>query len=256
MEGRMTVCNMSIEAGARAGLVAVDETTIDYLRGTSGRTLGRGVRGRGQALADVRLRRRRLLRREVVLDATQFVPYVTWGTNPAQVVALDGVVPSPEDADSADERESATARPRRTWTSRPAQPLRSIPVDVVFIGSCTNSRVEDLRAAASVVRGHQVSEGVRALVVPGSRRVKDEAELEGLDQVFLAAGFEWREPGCSMCLGMNPDVLRPGQRCASTSNRNFEGRQGRGGRTHLVSPAVAAATAVLGRLGSPDEVLA
>ncbi len=253
MEGRMTVCNMSIEAGARAGLVAVDDTTIDYLRGRPGVPSGDAFETAAARWRTFVSDDEASFDREVVLDASDFVPYVTWGTNPAQVVALDGVVPSPEDAGSADERESVE-RALEYMDLTPGMALRSIPVDVVFIGSCTNSRVEDLRVAASVVKGHRVSEGVRALVVPGSRRVKDEAEREGLDQVFVGAGFEWREPGCSMCLGMNPDVLRPGQRCASTSNRNFEGRQGRGGRTHLVSPAVAAATAVLGRLGSPDEV--
>jgi 3-isopropylmalate/(R)-2-methylmalate dehydratase large subunit len=171
------------------------------------------------------------------------------------VVALDGVVPSPDDVHDSDER-NTVERALEYMDLAPGTPLRSIPVDVVFIGSCTNSRIEDLRAAASVVKGSQVNAAVRALVVPGSRRVKTQAESEGLDQVFLDAGFEWREPGCSMCLGMNPDILTPGQRCASTSNRNFEGRQGRGGRTHLVSPVVAAATAIMGRFASPEEVTA
>jgi 3-isopropylmalate/(R)-2-methylmalate dehydratase large subunit len=178
---------------------------------------------------------------------------VTWGTNPAQVVALDGVVPSPQDFSDPDQREGAE-RSLAYMGLAPGTRMRDIAVDVVFIGSCTNSRIEDLRAAAAVARGRSVASGVRALVVPGSHRVKAEAETEGLDQVFLAAGFEWREPGCSMCLGMNPDQLKPEQRCASTSNRNFEGRQGRGGRTHLVSPAVAAATAVRGRLSTPQDV--
>ena len=190
---------------------------------------------------------------ELVLDAADLVPFVTWGTNPAQVVALSGVVPSPTDTADADER-GTVERALEYMDLTPGTPLRAVPVDVVFIGSCTNSRIEDLRAAATVAKGHKVKDGVRALVVPGSRRVKNQAEVEGLDQVFLAAGFEWREPGCSMCLGMNPDILDPGQRCASTSNRNFEGRQGRGGRTHLVSPVVAAATAIMGRFAAPEEI--
>jgi 3-isopropylmalate/(R)-2-methylmalate dehydratase large subunit len=250
MEGRMTVCNMSIEAGARAGLVAVDETTIDYLRGKPGvpdvdafdaaAERWRSFVSDDDATFDA----------TVTIDAATLTPFVTWGTNPAQVVALDGVVPSPEDARDADERESLQ-RALDYMDLAPGTPLRALPVDVVFIGSCTNSRIEDLRAAAAVARGGKVHDRVRALVVPGSRRVKEQAELEGLDEVFKNAGFEWREPGCSMCLGMNPDILSPGQRCASTSNRNFEGRQGRGGRTHLVSPAVAAATALAGHLDSP-----
>jgi 3-isopropylmalate/(R)-2-methylmalate dehydratase large subunit len=253
MEGRMTLCNMSIEAGARAGLVAVDETTIDYLRGRPGVAEGdefevaakgwRAFVSDDDAVFDA----------EIILNGPDLVPYVTWGTNPAQVVALDGTVPSPEDTEDPDEKNSIE-RALNYMDLTPGTPMRSIPVDVVFIGSCTNSRIEDLRAAAHVARNHQVRPGVRALVVPGSQRVKKQAELEGLNQVFLAAGFEWREPGCSMCLGMNPDQLAPGQRCASTSNRNFEGRQGRGGRTHLVSPVVAAATAIMGRLASPAEV--
>jgi 3-isopropylmalate/(R)-2-methylmalate dehydratase large subunit len=253
MEGRMTLCNMSIEAGARAGLVAVDETTIDYLRGRPGVARDdefdvaangwRALVSDDDAVFDA----------EITLNGPDLVPFVTWGTNPAQVVALDGVVPSPEDTDDADEKNSIE-RALHYMDLTPGTPLRSIPVDVVFIGSCTNSRIEDLRAAAHVVQHHRVRPGVRALVVPGSHRVKKQAELEGLDQVFLAAGFEWREPGCSMCLGMNPDQLAPGQRCASTSNRNFEGRQGRGGRTHLVSPVVAAASAIMGRLASPAEL--
>ncbi|HUX05154.1 MAG TPA: 3-isopropylmalate dehydratase large subunit [Acidimicrobiales bacterium] len=253
MEGRMTVCNMSIEAGARAGLIAVDDTTIAYLRGRPGVPQG--------AEFDVAATRWRTLvsdddahfDTQITIDADQLVPFMTWGTNPAQVVALDGVVPSPEDFADPIERE-ATERALAYMNLTPGTPVRSIPVDVVFIGSCTNSRIEDLRAAAAVAAGQRVADGVRALVVPGSHRVKRQAEEEGLDQLFLGAGFEWREPGCSMCLGMNPDQLRPGQRSASTSNRNFEGRQGRGGRTHLVSPVVAAASAILGRFAVPEEV--
>ena len=253
MEGRMTVCNMSIEAGARAGLVAVDDATIDYLRGRPGVPEGEefeeeAIRWRtftsdGDAVFDA----------EVVLNASDLVPFVTWGTNPAQVVALNGVVPALDSISDPDQRE-ATERALAYMDLEPGTAVREIPVDVVFIGSCTNSRIEDLRAAANVARGHHVAKNVRALVVPGSHRVKKQAEEEGLDQVFVEAGFEWRDPGCSMCLGMNPDTLKPGQRCASTSNRNFEGRQGRGGRTHLVSPVVAAATAIQGRFSSPDEL--
>jgi 3-isopropylmalate/(R)-2-methylmalate dehydratase large subunit len=250
MEGRMTVCNMSIEAGARAGLVAADETTIDYLRGKPGVPEGAGFEEAAARWRTFVSDDDAHFDETITIDAATLAPFVTWGTNPAQVVALDGVVPSPENAADADERESLQ-RALDYMDLVPGTPLRSVDVDVVFIGSCTNSRIEDLRAAAAVAKGGTVSDHVRALVVPGSRRVKEQAELEGLDEVFRAAGFEWREPGCSMCLGMNPDILTPGQRCASTSNRNFEGRQGRGGRTHLVSPAVAAATALAGHFDSP-----
>ena len=253
MEGRMTVCNMSIEAGARAGLVAVDETTIDYLRARPGVPHGDEF--------DVAASRWRtfvsdddaVFDAEITLQARDLVPFVTWGTNPAQVVALNGVIPSPSDFTQPDQQES-TRRSLAYMDLTPGTSVRSIPVDVVFIGSCTNSRIEDLRAAAAVANGHHVAPTVRALVVPGSHRVKRQAEEEGLDLIFTTAGFEWREPGCSMCLGMNPDQLLPGQRSASTSNRNFEGRQGRGGRTHLVSPVVAAATALQGHFASPGEV--
>ena len=253
MEGRMTLCNMSIEAGARAGLVAVDNTTIDYLR-------GRAAVPSGAAFDEAAQRWRTFVSddnaefdKTVTLNAADLVPFVTWGTNPAQVVALDGLVPDPADFDDPDVK-STTERSLAYMGLTAGTPMKEIPVDVVFNGSCTTRRIEDLRAAAAVARGHQVAPSVRALVVPGSHRVKNQAEAEGLDQVFLAAGFEWREPGCSMCLGMNPDQLTPGQRSASTSNRNFEGRQGRGGRTHLVSPVVAAASAILGRFATPDEV--
>ena len=253
MEGRMTVCNMSIEAGARAGLVGVDETTIEYLR-------HRPTVATGEAFEVLADRWRQftsdpdaVFDAEIRLDASQLVPYVTWGTNPAQVVALDGAVPSPDDFEDPDQRE-ATARSLAYMGLTPGTLMRDVAVDVVFIGSCTNSRIEDLRAAARVAEGHHVATGVRALVVPGSHRIKTQAEAEGLDRVFLEAGFEWREPGCSMCLGMNPDQLTPGQRSASTSNRNFEGRQGRGGRTHLVSPSVAAATALAGHFAAPAVV--
>jgi 3-isopropylmalate/(R)-2-methylmalate dehydratase large subunit len=253
MEGRMTVCNMSIEAGARAGLIGVDDTTIAYLR-------DRPSVPQGDALDEAIARWRTFVTddgapfdADVVIAAADIVPSLTWGTNPAQVVALDGTIPSPDAAADDDERDAAV-RALAYMGLTPGTPVRSIPVDVVFIGSCTNSRIEDLRAAAALADGRRVANGVRALVVPGSHRVKAQAESEGLDQIFRDAGFEWREPGCSMCLGMNPDQLKPEQRCASTSNRNFEGRQGRGGRTHLVSPAVAAATAVMGRFASPDEL--
>jgi 3-isopropylmalate/(R)-2-methylmalate dehydratase large subunit len=253
MEGRMTLCNMSIEAGARAGLIAVDDTTIEYLRSRpsvptgdefeTAATRWRTFVSDDDAAFDT----------EVVLRAEDIVPVITWGTNPAQVVSLNGVIPSPDEFSDLDER-NTTERSLAYMGLTPGTPVRDIPIDVVFIGSCTNSRIEDLRVAASLARGHRVADGVRALVVPGSHRVKAQAEVEGLDQIFLDAGFEWREPGCSMCLGMNPDQLGAGERCASTSNRNFEGRQGRGGRTHLVSPAVAAASAVLGRFASPEEL--
>jgi 3-isopropylmalate/(R)-2-methylmalate dehydratase large subunit len=252
MEGRMTVCNMSIEAGARAGLIAVDDTTIEYLRGRPGVASGGAFDAQADAWRRYVSDDDAVFDAEITLDAASIVPNVTWGTNPSQVVALDGVVPSPADTD-VDKRE-AHERALAYMGLSAGTPVREIPVDVVFIGSCTNSRIEDLRAAAAVAAGHHVAATVRALVVPGSHRVKAQAEAEGLDQVLLAAGFEWREPGCSMCLGMNPDQLRPGQRSASTSNRNFEGRQGRGGRTHLVSPAVAAATAIAGHFAAPKDL--
>ncbi len=246
MEGRMTLCNMSIEAGARAGLVAVDETTVEYLE-------GRPFAPRGElwdrAVADwfeLHSDEDALFDREVVLDAGCLAPQVTWGTSPEMVVAVTEVVPDPaEEADPV--RRSGMERALAYMDLRPGTAITDIHLDRVFIGSCTNSRIEDLRAAAAVIRGRRVAEGIRqALVVPGSGLVKAQAEAEGLDRVFRAAGFEWREPGCSMCLAMNADRLEPGERCASTSNRNFEGRQGQGGRTHLVSPTMAAAAAIAG----------
>jgi 3-isopropylmalate/(R)-2-methylmalate dehydratase large subunit len=253
MEGRMTVCNMSIEGGARAGMVAPDETTFAYLEGRPHAPAGTAW---DEALAywstlptDVGA----VFDKEVVLDAAALVPYLTWGTNPAQVAPLDGVVPDPDSFTDPGEREAA-ARALAYMGLEAGRPLREVAVDTVFLGSCTNSRIEDLRAAAAVLEGQHVHPGLRALVVPGSHRVKAQAEAEGLDKVFQAAGFEWRQPGCSMCLAMNPDKLSPGERCASTSNRNFEGRQGRGGRTHLVSPVVAAATAVVGRFAGPEDL--
>jgi 3-isopropylmalate/(R)-2-methylmalate dehydratase large subunit len=253
MEARMTVCNMSIEAGARAGMVAPDDVTFAYLEGK--RHAPRGLAWE-QALdawralpsdADAQFTE------EVVIEAATLRPHVSWGTNPAQVASIDGEIPSPDSFASPAERESA-ARALSYMGLSAGRQIRDIDVDTVFIGSCTNSRIEDLRVAASVLEGRHIRGGLRALVVPGSRRVKEQAEEEGLDRVFLSAGFEWREPGCSMCLGMNPDQLQPGERAASTSNRNFEGRQGRGGRTHLVSPAVAAATAVKGHFATPEEL--
>ena len=249
----MTVCNMSIEAGARAGMVAPDETTFEYIQ-------GRLHAPKGSAWDEAVDDWRRLATdpgatfdRTVSIDAASLKPYVTWGTNPSQVATIDSAVPDPAALATAAERENA-ARALQYMGLRAGTPMREIQVDTVFIGSCTNSRIEDLRSAASVLEGRSVRQGLRALVVPGSHRVKAQAEREGLDKVFMAAGFEWREPGCSMCLAMNPDKLSPGERCASTSNRNFEGRQGRGGRTHLVSPAVAAATAVAGHFATPEEL--
>jgi len=253
MEGRMTVCNMSIEAGARAGLVAPDDTTFAYLEGRPHAPTGKAWE---RALDDwlaLASDADATFDRSLDLDAAGIVPHVSWGTNPSQVVPIDAVVPDPEAIEDPAERDAARrALAYQGLTAGTA--VRDITVDTVFIGSCTNGRMEDLRAAAGVLTGHRVGDGVRALVVPGSARVKREAEAEGLDRIFRAAGFEWREAGCSMCLAMNPDKLAPGERCASTSNRNFEGRQGPGGRTHLVSPAVAAATAVAGRFATPQEL--
>ena len=254
MEGRMTICNMSIEWGAKAGMIAPDETTLAYLKGRPHAPEGadwdaaveywRTLRSDDDAHFDA----------QVDIDATRLTPFVTWGTNPGHGVPLGGVVPAPEDFDSEVER--ATARRALEYMDlAPGTPMREIAVDTVFLGSCTNGRIEDLRLAASVLQGRRIADGVRMLVVPGSARVRLQAETEGLDKVFLASGAEWRAAGCSMCLGMNPDQLSPGERSASTSNRNFEGRQGKGGRTHLVSPAVAAATAVTGHLAAPADLI-
>ncbi len=253
MEGRMTVCNMSIEAGARAGMIAPDDVTFAYLEGRDHAPKGGAWT---EALSDWRALATddgATFDKEVVIDAVALVPYVTWGTNPAQVTRIDGSVPDPDSYSDAAEREAA-ARALEYMGLAGGTRLADVVVDTVFIGSCTNGRIEDLRSAADVLRGRRVRTGLRALVVPGSHRVKAQAESEGLDAVFTSAGFDWREPGCSMCLAMNPDKLAPGERAASTSNRNFEGRQGRGGRTHLVSPAVAAATAVAGHFATPDEL--
>ncbi|MFC4105031.1 3-isopropylmalate dehydratase large subunit [Micromonospora zhanjiangensis] len=253
MEGRMTIANMSIEWGAKAGMIAPDETTFEYLKGRPHVPAGadwdaavehwRGLVTDPDARFDA----------EVHLDASRITPFVTWGTNPGQGSALADTVPDPESFATEAER-TAARRALEYMALRPGTRLRDVPVDVVFLGSCTNGRLEDLRAAADVLRGHRIADGVRMLVVPGSAAVREAAVQEGLDKVFTDAGAEWRFAGCSMCLGMNPDTLRPGERSASTSNRNFEGRQGRGGRTHLVSPPVAAATAVAGRLAAPADL--
>jgi len=253
MEARMTICNMSIEAGARAGMIAPDETTFGYLDGRPRAPHGDDWTTAVEAWRELHTDDGATFDREVVLDGGSLAPFVTWGTNPAQGLPLTDSVPDP--ATIADEHDrSAATRALEYMALTPGTPLREIAVDTVFLGSCTNGRIEDLRSAAEVLRGHQVADGVRMLVVPGSDRVRLAAEEEGLDVVFKEAGAEWRHAGCSMCLGMNPDQLAPGERSASTSNRNFEGRQGKGGRTHLVSPLVAAATAVIGRLASPADL--
>ena len=253
MEGRMTISNMSIEWGARAGLIAPDETTFAYLKGRPHAPAGDDWDAALEYWRTLRTDEDAVFDKEIIVDGSAVTPFVTWGTNPGQGVPLDGVVPAPEEF--ADPTEASAAERALTYMDlTPGTPMREIGVDVVFLGSCTNGRLDDLRAAAEVLRGRTVADGVRMLVVPGSAKVRAAAEAEGLDQVFTAAGAEWRFAGCSMCLGMNPDTLKPGQRSASTSNRNFEGRQGRGGRTHLVSPPVAAATAVVGRLASPADL--
>ncbi len=245
MEGRMTICNMSIEAGARAGMIAPDETTFGYIE-------GKPFAPRGASWETALDAWRRLpsdpgaeFDEELLIAATDLDPYVSWGTNPGQTVPVTGKVPSPDEANDPGERDSI-ARALKYMDLRPGTPITDITVDRVFLGSCTNARIEDLRAAAAIVEGRKVAPTVSAMVVPGSGLVKLHAEAEGLDLIFKAAGFEWRDAGCSMCLGMNPDILSPGERCASTSNRNFEGRQGQGGRTHLVSPVMAAAAAIAG----------
>jgi 3-isopropylmalate/(R)-2-methylmalate dehydratase large subunit len=253
LEGRMTVCNMSIEAGARAGMVAPDDTTFDYLAGRPQAPSGAAWESALDEWRSLLTDAGATFDKSVTLDAAGLEPCVSWGTNPGQVVPLSGTVPSPDSFDEPAAREAA-ARALAYMGLTAGTAMRDIAVDTVFIGSCTNSRIEDLRAAADVARGRTVKAGVRTLVVPGSMAVKAQAEREGLDEVFRTAGFDWREPGCSMCLAMNPDKLAPGERCASTSNRNFEGRQGRGGRTHLVSRAVAAATAIAGHFATPDDL--
>ncbi|WP_410661607.1 3-isopropylmalate dehydratase large subunit [Amycolatopsis sp. lyj-112] len=254
MEARMTVCNMSIEAGARAGLIAPDETTFAYLKGRPHAPQGADWDAAVENWRELATDPDAVFDAEVHLNADELTPFVTWGTNPGQGLPLDAAVPDPERI--GDENERIAAEKALSYMDlKPGTPLREIAVDTVFLGSCTNGRIEDLRAAADVLRGHKVAGSVRMLVVPGSVRVRQAAEAEGLDQVFTEAGAEWRQAGCSMCLGMNPDQLKPGERSASTSNRNFEGRQGKGGRTHLVSPLVAAATAVRGTLSSPEDLL-
>ncbi|WP_421341587.1 3-isopropylmalate dehydratase large subunit [Aeromonas veronii] len=246
MEGRMTVCNMAIELGAKAGMIAPDQTTIDYIRGKEFAPKGEVLE---QAIAywqSLKSDDGAHFDAEVVLDAADIAPQVTWGTNPGQVIAVNEPIPAPESFSDLMEQQSAR-KALAYMDLQPGQKLSDVVIDKVFIGSCTNSRIEDLRAAAAIARGRKVATGVQALVVPGSEQVKAQAEAEGLDKIFIEAGFEWRLPGCSMCLAMNNDRLQPGERCASTSNRNFEGRQGRAGRTHLVSPAMAAAAAVTGR---------
>ncbi|WP_323972085.1 3-isopropylmalate dehydratase large subunit [Aeromonas hydrophila] len=246
MEGRMTVCNMAIELGAKAGMIAPDQTTIDYIRGKEFAPKGEALE---QAIAywqSLKSDEGAHFDAEVVLDAADIAPQVTWGTNPGQVIAVNEPIPAPESFSDLMEQQSAR-KALAYMDLQPGQKLSDVAIDKVFIGSCTNSRIEDLRAAAAIARGRKVAVGVQALVVPGSEQVKAQAEAEGLDKIFIEAGFEWRLPGCSMCLAMNNDRLQPGERCASTSNRNFEGRQGRAGRTHLVSPAMAAAAAVTGR---------
>lgn len=253
MEGRMTVCNMSIEAGAKAGLIAPDETTFAYLQGRPHAPSGGDWDAAVADWATLTTDSDASFDQTVDIDATQLEPHVTWGTNPAHVIPISAPIPGPDDY--SDPVAAGTAeRALKYMGLTPGKKLGDVAVDTVFIGSCTNSRIEDLRSAAAVAKGRKVKEGVRTLVVPGSFQVKAQAEAEGLDKVFTDAGFDWREPGCSMCLAMNPDKLEPGERSASTSNRNFEGRQGRGGRTHLVSPAVAAATAIAGTFVTPADL--
>ena len=252
MEGRMTVCNMSIEAGAKAGLIAPDETTFEYLKGREHAPTSAQWDAAVAAWKELKTDDGAVWDKEVFIDATTLTPYVSWGTNPAQVLPIDGVIPSPSDA--ADDTAADTIQRALDYMGlTPGTNMRDVPVDTVFIGSCTNGRIEDIRAAAAVFKGRKVSVK-RAMVVPGSHAVRTQAIAEGLDKILIEAGVDFREPGCSMCLAMNPDKLAPGERAASTSNRNFEGRQGRGGRTHLVSPAVAAATAVAGHFASPGDL--
>ncbi len=253
MEGRMSVCNMSIEAGARAGLVAPDETTFAYIKGRPMAPAGENWNNAVAYWKTLPSDPGATYDKEVTLDAAEIAPIVTWGTSPQDVVAITGKVPDP--ADYADpNRKAAVARSLEYMGLKPGMNMTDIEINTVFIGSCTNSRIEDLREVAKVAKGKKVATGIRALIVPGSGLVKEQAEKEGLDKIFVESGFEWREPGCSMCLAMNADKLEPGERCASTSNRNFEGRQGRGGRTHLLSPAMAAAAAIKGRLADVRDL--
>jgi 3-isopropylmalate/(R)-2-methylmalate dehydratase large subunit len=253
MEGRMTVCNMSIEAGAKAGLIAPDQVTFDYLEGRAHAPTGAAWDEAVAYWKTLPTDEGATFDKEVTLDAAEIFPHVSWGTNPGQVAPITSSVPDPASFDDPTER-NAAERALEYMGLTAGQPLKEVAVDTVFIGSCTNGRIEDLRAVAEVAKGRRVSSGMRTLVVPGSWAVKAQAESEGIDQVLTEAGFDWRDPGCSMCLAMNPDKLAPGERSASTSNRNFEGRQGRGGRTHLVSPAVAAATAIAGHFATPEDL--
>jgi 3-isopropylmalate/(R)-2-methylmalate dehydratase large subunit len=253
MEGRMTVCNMSIEAGAKAGLVAPDDVTFAYVDGRRHAPAGAAWERAVEDWRSLATDDGAAFDKAVDLDAADIAPHVSWGTNPGQVAPIGAAVPDPDSFADPSERDAAR-RALDYMGLAAGTPLRDVAVDTVFIGSCTNGRIEDLRAVAAVADGRKVAPGVRTLVVPGSHAVKAQAEAEGLDAVLTAAGFDWREPGCSMCLAMNPDKLAPGERAASTSNRNFEGRQGRGGRTHLVSPAVAAATAITGTLAAPADL--
>jgi 3-isopropylmalate/(R)-2-methylmalate dehydratase large subunit len=254
MEGRMTMCNMSIEAGARAGMIAPDETTFEYVKGREHAPKGADWDAAVAYWKTLPTDADAVFDREVIIDATKLSPFVTWGTNPGQGAPLSATVPSPDDfTDEVDKK--ATQKALEYMDLKAGMPIRDIKIDTVFVGSCTNGRIEDLRAVADILKGKKIADGMRMMVVPGSVRVRLEAMAEGLDKVFLEAGAEWREAGCSMCLGMNPDKLTPGERSASTSNRNFEGRQGPGGRTHLVSPAVAAATAIRGTLSSPADLV-
>jgi 3-isopropylmalate/(R)-2-methylmalate dehydratase large subunit len=253
MEARMTICNMSIEAGARAGLIAPDETTFAYLKDRPHAPKGEDWEKALSYWSELKSDSDAKFDKEITLDADQLSPFVTWGTNPGQGIALDGVIPSPQDFTDPEEV-SAAERALVYMDLKAGTPMKKIKIDTVFLGSCTNGRIEDLRAAAEIIKGKKVASDIRMMVVPGSARVRLQAEAEGLDKLFLEAGAEWRSAGCSMCLGMNPDQLVPGERSASTSNRNFEGRQGKGGRTHLVSPLVAAATAIRGTLSSPADL--
>ena len=253
MEGRMTVCNMSIEAGAKAGLIAPDQVTFDYLEGRDHAPKGAAWDEAVAYWKTLPTDEGATFDKEVTLDAAEIFPHVSWGTNPGQVAPITASVPDPASFEDPTER-NAAERALEYMGLTAGQPLKEVAVDTVFIGSCTNGRIEDLRAVAEVAKGRRVSSGMRTLVVPGSWRVKEQAEAEGIDKVLTEAGFDWRDPGCSMCLAMNPDKLAVGERSASTSNRNFEGRQGRGGRTHLVSPAVAAATAIAGHFATPEDL--
>ena len=253
MEGRMTVCNMSIEAGAKAGLIAPDQTTFDYIQGRPRAPKGAAWDAAVEEWRTLVTDEGATFDKEVFLDAAEIEPFLSWGTNPGQVVPLSGRVPEPDSFADPVER-NAAERALEYMGLQAGTPMKDVPVDVIFIGSCTNGRIEDLRAVAEVAKGRRVASNLRTYVVPGSHQVKAQAEAEGIDKVLIDAGFDWREPGCSMCLGMNPDTLSPGERSASTSNRNFEGRQGRGGRTHLVSPAVAAATAIAGHFADPADL--